>query len=386
MLDTVILTIPKSQYGILKKERWSMVSATRNYGAVVCRVYVNNATKQEAKNKIYRPRLTVVRQLGREEIMKIEFSAQTLLFGHTMTEASENDFENELDVLQKSLLEMGVETDKKRLSSATVPTFHPAKNILITGGYSALEIVGQFAKINLTEKMQIDCKDYKNGGHGVQFRAETHALTFYDKTRDLEKTETRSYSKDQKIQQASLFDFIEQKKKPDILRMEVRLCDKQKIKSVMARLGFSTKPTFADIFKKEVSQKILQDYFQTFIEPSMFVFDLSHDPQAAYKRIVRAKKNIKPKTAIYLAWLWEHSKNEGVRPLRRLLQPTEQELRNWQRISKDLKYINTLTTASRTPSFIKDTKEALRKFEPYRVPNEQKPPKKDPLEFLKYPH
>ena len=234
--------------------------------------------------------------------------------------------------------------------------------------------------------MEIDCKDYKNGGHGVQFRAETHALTFYDKTRDVEKTQSKSYSQDQKIQQASLFGFMERKDKLDIFRMEVRLCDKQKIKSVMTRLGFPPEPTFADIFKKEVCQKILQDYFQTFIEPSMFVFDLASDPQSAYKRIRRAKKNIRMKDAIYLAWLWEHSKSEGVRPLRRLLQPTKQELRNWQRISLDLKYLNTLTTASRTPSFIKDIKEALQKFEPYRLPDQAKPLKKDLLNFLKYDH
>ena len=84
MLDTVILKIPKSCFKILKWDRFHLVSSPINpNGLVVCRIYANNATSAEKKAVIYRPRLTFVDQMGREDWLKVEFSAQTILFGNT---------------------------------------------------------------------------------------------------------------------------------------------------------------------------------------------------------------------------------------------------------------------------------------------------------------
>ena len=92
---------------------------------------------------------------------------------------------------------MDVATNINALGRAEIMEFHPAKNIPITGGYSTLGIIKDFSKVNITEKMEIDHKDFKNGGHGVQFWAKSHALTFYDKNKDLEKSESKAYGSDQ---------------------------------------------------------------------------------------------------------------------------------------------------------------------------------------------
>ena len=65
-------------------------------GVIVCRTYANNATSAEKKALVYRPRLTLIKQLGREEYLKLEFSAQTVLLGNTLQEVSEDDFERDL--------------------------------------------------------------------------------------------------------------------------------------------------------------------------------------------------------------------------------------------------------------------------------------------------
>jgi hypothetical protein len=366
MLDTVKLKIPQTNFRLLKPERFRLVSSpTNSNGVVVCRVFANNATAADRKALIYRPRLTLIEQLGRENYLKIEFSAQTILFGNTLREIVEDDFGRELEALKKSLYEMGVATDIKSLECAEVMEFHPSKNIPISGGYLALDIIKDFSKVILTEKMEIDHKDFKNGGHGVQFYAESHALTFYDKNKDLEKNEKKAYSNDQKIQQANMLDFMKQKKKPEVLRMEARLCEKAKMNSILQKLGFRKNPTFSNVFKKDVCQKILLDYFATFIEPSLFVFTLDDTPQGILKGVLRKYPKMKIGEAMKLAALKLFCRDdEGVRGFRRIVEGKSSE-REWQRIAVKLKSLNRRIPLNSCYGYIEELKENLRKFEPY---------------------
>ncbi len=366
MIDTVILRIPMNHYRVLDKKRFSLVSSPKNNGVVVCRVYANNATLQEKKANIYRPRLTLVEQLGRGQHLNIEFSAQTLLFKNCLQEVVEGNFQDELAALNQSLFEMDVSTERDFLQCADATTFHPSKNMLITGGYLATGIARDFTKVNITEKMEIDHKDFKNGGHGVQFYAETHALTFYDKIKDLEEREGKAYSTEQKIQQESLFEFRQQKRKPEVLRMEVRLCEKNKINSVLRGLGFAPNPTFADIFKKDVCQKILLNYFATYIEPSFFVFTLDDTPQGILSGILRKNPKMKIGEARELAALKILCRDEGgARGLRRIVE-SRASGREWQRIAVKLKTLNRKIPLKSCYGYIKQIKQALQKFKPYK--------------------
>ena len=266
---------------------------------------------------------------------------------------------------------MGVVVSKEVLQQAEVRTFHPSKNILITGGYFVMDIIKDFAKINLTEKMEFDHKDYRNNGHGLQYRAETHALTFYDKIQDLEKSEKRSFGKDQKLQQLSLWDFRQQERKPEILRMEVRLCEKRKINSVLRKLGFKENPTFSDIFKLEVCQKILLDYFATYIEPSLFIFDFENSAQKILKALFKVSPKLRPAAAFELTALKLACKDKGgVRDLRRLLGKRASK-RSWDRIAKKIKILNRTVTVENCQEYIKQIKTALQQFKPYTLPQSQ---------------
>ncbi|MEK7611975.1 MAG: hypothetical protein AAB407_01395 [Patescibacteria group bacterium] len=367
MLDTVILNIPKSQFTILKKDRFHLIGSKPNlYGGSIYRLYANNATAAEKKALIYRPQLTLIDRLGRGEHLKIQFSAQTILLGNNLQEVSEANFGDELDVLKKSLSEMGVRTEKEFLKYASAMSFHPAKNIRITGGYPTMGIIRDFTKINLTEKMEMDYKDFKNGGHGVQFYATSHALTFYDKIKDLEKSEKKAYSSDQKIQQASLLDFIQQKKKPEVMRVEVRLCEKTKMNSVLKQLGFGINPTFADIFKEEVCRKILLNYFETYIEPNFFIFTLDESPQGILRSILRKNRKMKIGEAMKLATLKIFCKDEGgAKGLRRIIEERA-STREWDRISSKLKTLNRRISLKSCHGYIKEIKQALQRFKPYK--------------------
>ena len=199
----------------------------------------------------------------------------------------------------------------------------------------------------------------------MQFYAESHALTFYDKNKDLEKSEKKAYSDDQKIQQANMLDFMKEKRKPEVLRMEARLCEKAKMNSVLQKLGFAKDPTFSDIFKKDVCKKILLDYFATFIEPSFFVFTLDDTPQGILKGILRKYPKMKIGEAMKLASLKVFCKDEGgVRGLRRIIEGRASE-REWQRTAVKLKTLNRRIPLKSCYGYIEEIKKNLASFGPY---------------------
>lgn len=367
MLDTVILQILTNQYSILLKERFMLAGTKRGKnGIIIYRKYVNNATPEEIEKDIYRPCLTQYERFG-ERPLNIQFSAQKVLYSNSLQELEEAQFEELLNALQRSLFEMGVSIEMETLRYAKVMSFHPAKNIPITGGYLVQGIIKDFTKINLTGKMDLNRKEFENGGHGVQFYSKSHALTFYDKIKDLEKSDRKSYDTDQKLQQNTLFDFLQHKGKLEVLRMEVRLSEKVKMNSVLQKIGYAKNPTFIDIFKREIWQKVLLDYFQTYIEPNLFIFEITDDPQRILQNTLRRNPKMKTAQAMKLVALKMFCKADGgVRGLRSIIEPRAGE-RRWQRVTADIKTLNRRIPLKSCYGYIKEIKQTLQKFKPYKL-------------------
>jgi len=59
----------------------------------------------------------------------------------------------------------------------------------------------------------------------------------------------------------NLFEKLEKRNKLEILRMEVRLNKRQKIKQLFNKLGISANLTFKKLFKPAISKKVLLHYF-----------------------------------------------------------------------------------------------------------------------------
>lgn len=368
MLDTVILNIPWGSFTILDDDKFHPSTRILHMIGVGYMAFYNNPTAAEKRDKIYRPLLTLYKR-GKNYELKIQFSAAKLLFRNNLEEFGEGQFEEVLDALQRSLRYIGVSVGKEVLRHAYVASFHPSKNIPIIGGYRATDIVGQIAKVCVTGKLDIDTKDFRNGGHGVQLRAETHTLTFYDKGKDLSKGDSKSYDyeKNQKMQRENLLDFMNQKRLPEILRMEARLCDRVKMKSVLEQVGFPMeKPTFAAIFKEDICRAVLLYYFETYIEPNFFIFDYDDSPQAILKGVIRKNKKMKIGKAMKLAHIKSLCKDEGgSRGFRDII---EQKFgrREWQRIAAEIKGLNRKIPLKSCHSYMKDIKQALQKFKPYK--------------------
>lgn len=367
MLDTVILTIPRGSYR-LRPEAFTpnanILKMAGNY-LVKC---VNNPTASDKREGAYKPRLTLMKRMtrnGSEIPLKIEFSVAKMLYGNNVEEVEEKDFEKVISALHEAMLEMSVYVLHENLRNAKVSAFHPAKNIELAKGYTSSFVITELHKIDVSKKMDLNRDSFRNSGQSLQFYTNSHSLVVYDKVQDLKKPDKRAMDKDQNSVQMSLFDTLTKKEKKEVLRIEARLAKKVKMNATLKTLGFATDPTFKGVFKKDLCQKVLLNYWNELItSKNLFLFDVESNPKKTLDTIFKNKPNIKPKDALYLVGLRVLSK-EGIRDTRAVIERYATS-RTWYRIAEDLKFLDDISGKT-YHGWVKQIKDALDAFVPFRL-------------------
>ena len=177
----------------------------------------------------------------------------------------------------------------------------------------------------------------------------------------------RAMDKDQNYLQNSLFDVIadEKKERRQLLRIEVRLAKKVKMNALLKDLGLKTNPTFRDVFRKDVCQKVLLDYWSKLIMgQNLFLFDMEDSANKTLARIFNSKRGISTKEAIRLTGLWALSK-EGIRETRTTIEQHASS-RTWYRIAKDLPVLDEISSKI-YHGWVKQVHDTLDDFVPYRL-------------------
>lgn len=363
MLDTIILQILIDYSAITDHEKFKPSTRGMLKDLRPFIKYVNNPTKADKEKWGYIPRLTVIKRGGRI-YLKVEFSAPKLLFGNNLDELKESDFDEVVIKLRKRIEQMGVRLWTREIEKAEVISFHPSKNIPLSKGYTSSFAIRELSKINLNQKLDLTRIVYRNGGEELQLYANRHSLILYDKINDLNKPAKRAVDKNQTKSQLSLFDYIKkERKKLEILRFEVRLSDKKKMKEVLRNLGYSDNPLFKDIFKKNICQKVLNFYWNKFFRKDEFLFCARNSPQKLLQLIFERYPNTKPKTATLLVGLMILCKDdEGIRGLRTIVNP-----KKWILLRNYLKKFEDDIFRKPRHGFIKEIEKALIEFECFKL-------------------
>lgn len=376
MLDTVVLNIPR--HLVLHTESdhrlrgWDLHSRTAAY-----QKFTKNPPRG-LKDGVYRPRLTgMKRNIGRGQtvsFIKIEFSVPKLLFGNNLEELADTDFPAVVGLLQDRLLEMGLIVKKRDLAYAAVAAFHPSKNIPLTGGYTASLVLRELGKININKKFDLNKTSFRNSGQSLQGYTQSHAVVIYDKIADLAQKPKRAIDKDPAPKQLSLFAKLKAKQPTlEILRIEIRLTQKQKINSFLKKLGFPPNPTFAHVFKRDLCQKIVLSYWQTIIEgENLFLFSTERNPKNVLKRLLRLHPKMGAKEAVYHVGLHALCADEGgIRDLRATLEKRQKQ-RSWYRVADGIALLNKSRSDRQLHDWVRQIRDALQGFEPYRFKQPRK--------------
>ena len=366
MIDTVVLTLPIGQFTDIQDPcapAWKLHGVSGS-----CRKHIKVQTAIQKQDGVYRPRLRMIER-GNKVDIQIEFSVPKLILGNNVDEVQESNTPDIIRTLQARLFDFGLAVSPTSLYNAPVSVFHPSKNILLTKGYSSSGVIKELAKINLTQKMDINKDSFRNDGHSLQLYSNSHSLVIYDKVQDLKKPAKRAIDKDQTIKQRSLFDTLATApKQTEILRLEVRITDKRKMNSILAKIGHKNNPTFLELLRGNACQNIVSLYWRELVANNhLFLFGIESNPQKTLQNLTSAYPNIKPKDAIYLIGLQQLCKDtDGIKSLRRHIQNHSTQ-RTWYRIAKDTKRLNIIQDPKQCHEWVREIESQIRSFQPLKI-------------------
>lgn len=364
MLDTVIITIPMDKLRITNYSRFGTTEGEFSNYIGGFRKYPNNPNPLEKERGVY-PRLTLMRR-GHLIELKVEVSVPKLIFGNNVDELSECDFDQVIAILKARIADMGVEIDKENLINASVNSFHPSKNIQLTGGYTSSFVISELHKISLNKRLDLTKTDFRNQGQILHYYSNSYSVVVYDKVKDLSKSEGRSIDEEQPDSQTSLFDILDKQK--EILRIEVRLSTKRKMLSILEKVGFDRKPVFKDIFDKNLCRLIVKYYWQEMIEEkNRFIFATMKKPISIMRMTIANYPSIEIKEAVYRTGLNLICSDDGGTRAFRDLAETISTTRNWYRICEDIKSLNNDFNDSELHNWVLQIREAINEFETFKL-------------------
>jgi hypothetical protein len=139
---------------------------------------------------------------------------------------------------------------------------------------------------------------------------------------------------------------------------------------VLEQLGYRKNPTFQDVFKKEIAQKVVRDYWKKLIkERNLGLFSISLGLKDILRTLYLADRELKPKQAVYLLGLFVLGKDEnGMRELRSIITKKSHE-RTWYRITKDMQIASELITKNKLRDWVTQLDKALEDYKPYKINN-----------------
>lgn len=349
MIDTMVLTLSHGMFTILDRNKFTpsasgLYDQTGGYGLggranITCK---QNPTANELKQGIYKPRLTVTKRLNRlggyDIPIKIEFSAPKMLFGNNFDELTNNDFPQLATKLNTRLRDMGVYISADRLANAPVSAIHFSKNIALTDYTLPYTYIKQLTKVNINKKLDTNQTDYRNEGHSFKYRANSFEIAFYDKLKDLQQgmiSEKRTIEKDNALQ-LGLFDQLSKRKPFEVLRMEVRLGKRQKLKQILSNVGLTIEPTFKNLFSQEVAQKVLLHYLTEIESNYPPLLNYAYDtPEQFFINFLVNNPNKKLTSALKYLGMRVLFENIGVREFRQLI--SRYSSRAWYALNSEMK-------------------------------------------------
>ncbi len=339
MLDTVVLNLHGGQFKVNEYENF--IPSARGFfeppylhRSVKCRQNPRFKNEQESH---YFPRLTLFKANtfhSSKLILKVEFSAPKLLFGNNFEELVESDYEKLKTILCERLLVMGVETCLDSIDRATVSGIHYSKNFLLMDGTSCRSIIYELQKASLSKRLDLCRSDYLNDGCAVRFHANNHETIFYDKLRDLKQARIsvkRALERDYFIQ----VDFLKKNALPkgaEVLRMEVRLGTRKKIKHLLSKLLLGMEETFFNLFSQKNSSAVLLHFWELLERDLDFLGMAHHRSEDVFRKLLRKGK--RPRKALELIGGINTMREIGIMGLRSLFGTVSNGV--WQRFKKEV--------------------------------------------------
>ncbi len=346
MIDTVVLLLSQDLFQITDPDkfvpsaRWIINNRSIAIHGMQSK---QNPTKKVLLAGIYKPRLTLRTnpRNPKEIALKIELSLPKLFYGNNFEELKGKDLQPLLQHLSSTLNQMGVIIDPSSLAAAPVSAIHYSKNIALTDGSTPYHYIQKIKEANIKLSLDVNQTDYRNEGHSYKWHCNSYEVVFYDKIKDLEKakqSDKRAIEKDNALQLNLFPKLAHRKKKLEILRMEVRLNKRQKIKQLFNKLEIKSDLSFKSLFKAATAKKILLHYIDELESkrPPLLDYRAAND-KALLADLVFHNPQLSTKKILQSYGLSKALELVNLRELRAILSKHSQ--RDWNRLMADIRII-----------------------------------------------
>lgn len=301
MLDTVALKIKYPDFRVINPHFFSpafdipkIMNPAVSFGGRRYIKFLKNPSAKENDELRKLPRLTGSVRLADDNTrncdLVIEFSIPKLLWGQSLQELSDTDFERTVSILVFELRKMGVEVNDTTIRNAMVIRAHFGKNIPLPSPLTAQDALQKLYKADVGRGKHINMRHYDNDGQALYFYASSRNTIFYDKLRDIATPQNKGVDKD-KFKQEKLM-VLGSKNQQELLRYEVRFGNQQSLnaflgdKNILARKV--TGITFKEIFNRNLCQKVLLKDWQDIINgpASQLALKMDKPPEEIFDAII----------------------------------------------------------------------------------------------------
>ena len=378
MIDTIVLTLDRPHFEVLAPDRFSpsakglLAPPYYPLGARGNFACSQNSTKADLDAGRYLPRLTLSKRKspnGFALTLRVEFSAPKLVFGNNFDELQSCEFPKVLAALHQALGLTGIRVSRDALRTARVSAIHYSKNFAFTDFTTCSMVMSELDLIDLSKRLDLSQTDYRNEGHAVRYHANSYEVTFYDKIKDLEKarfSEKRGIERDYGAQIDLFREPAAFPRQLEVLRMEVRLGKRPKIKAVLHSIGADAELTFEALFDAGIAKAALMQFW-TQIKRQLPLIDpaATSRPEDLLAALASAGRgSVRPGKLLQQLGCVLLVRSVGIRGAGAALS-RHCSARSWQRYKRELKALP--LGSSKGFSALQRVDDALTKFEPLRL-------------------
>lgn len=269
MVDTIKLVIKMDKPLHCKANFQPSLEAIKDnhygYFKAVC-----NPSAMSKKLGKYQPRLTYTQRPGgsyrASYELQIELSLPKIVYGNNFDELQDKDLGVVISKLQKAMREMGVWLFTRMLEDAEVRAVHYSKNFVFTDYTSCSSVLQMLRTADISKTYDVQNTNFRNGGYVLHVHTNSLDIAIYDKLADLQqskKSEKRSQEKDNHVQM-DMIELLKKKQPIAVMRYEVRLNGKKKIKTSLEAIGFNSPLTFSNLFSVNLAKQLLENHWLQF--------------------------------------------------------------------------------------------------------------------------
>ncbi len=278
-MDTVILKVygPK-KFSLTKKDWFLPEISSRKYHELTpneqtsFRHYLRRFRLEVPIKTKYVPQVDVLEVLDKEKkfvryVMIITFSIPKLLYGNSVQEVSDGDFERVLEVLKSTLKEVGIVIENEHLREARVCAIHFCKNVILPSDVRLQDIIRELERVDINKAFDVTTKETKGGGRVLHIYSGITERVFYDKVADAIRPKNKRKDKGPIDYERIVIDEFDLHG-IEIFRYEYRIKKTQTVESIinkkLDRKG-RTRVIFSDIFTAGLAKDALRSSWQDMV-------------------------------------------------------------------------------------------------------------------------